>query len=63
MEQMRVYLHAGRRQPGQPLYCMFISESSSVMLQQIKIIKVLKEGNLRDSVYGPYWTMFGKGSG
>jgi hypothetical protein len=33
------------------------------MLQQIKIIKVLKEGNLRDSVYGPYWTMFGKGSG
>jgi hypothetical protein len=44
------------------LHSMFTSESSSGVLRQIKIVYFLDEGNLRDSVYDPYWTGMGKGS-
>jgi hypothetical protein len=37
--------------------------SSSGELRRIKIIYELKKGDPRDSVYGPYWTRLGKGSG
>jgi hypothetical protein len=45
---------------------MFTSESSSSVPRQFRIIYELKEGNPRDSVYGPCWTIVlaaGKHSG